>query len=536
MFDAMRAARTVQRRAWIYPMLLLGGTALAWFAVLLLLQRLLSAPGEAAFWHAISSYRTEDVQAALGNLPEVVVAILGIAITVVSIIVQLSATRYTPRVTEMFFRDRTNLLVLGFFVVTSIHCIWATFIVHGSFTPHILIATTVAMMTGAILVLIPYFVYVFAFLDPERVVARLQDQAFDEAVVPRTGVLVETRQRGVLEGIEQLADVAVNSVSNKDRIIAARSVDALRDLATSYVESKQDLPDDWFKIGPALRQNPDFTVMAEQKIAEHTAGRTWLEFKVLRQYQTIFNESLNRMRDISQLVAIDTRYIGEAAIAQRDQQVVRLTVKFFNTYIRSTINARDVRSAYNVLHQYRQLSEMVLRTGWDQLAGELATYFKYYGQTANAVGLAFVTETAAYDLCRLCEVAHEVKSTEEAVLLGTFLDVDKIPETEAEERSLRGVRKAQIKLATYYLHEGAEDQARRIWADMEHERPERLVSIREELLAVENEDFWEIIDRGHNFDYLEPARRDQLHRFYSWFPGTLVPETTGGSVPGSADS
>ena len=38
-----------------------------------------------------------------------IAAVLGIAITVVSIVVQLAATRYTSRVADLFFRDKINL-------------------------------------------------------------------------------------------------------------------------------------------------------------------------------------------------------------------------------------------------------------------------------------------------------------------------------------------------------------------------------------------------------------------------------------------
>ena len=38
------------------------------------------------------------------------------------------------------------------------------------------------MMTAAVLLMIPYFAYVFAFLDPERIVARLQEQSLAEAL------------------------------------------------------------------------------------------------------------------------------------------------------------------------------------------------------------------------------------------------------------------------------------------------------------------------------------------------------------------
>ena len=113
----------MRRRAWLYPVTLLGGVALTWFLLLLGLDYFASFRGGADFHSVMSPYSAEDVQQTLGSMPGVVVAILGIAITVVSIILQLSATRYTPRVTEMFFLNRTNLLMMGFFVMTSIHYI-----------------------------------------------------------------------------------------------------------------------------------------------------------------------------------------------------------------------------------------------------------------------------------------------------------------------------------------------------------------------------------------------------------------------------
>jgi len=48
---------------------------------------------------------------------------LGIVITVVSIVVQLSAERYTG-VTKMFLKDRTNMLVMAYYVVACVCGIW----------------------------------------------------------------------------------------------------------------------------------------------------------------------------------------------------------------------------------------------------------------------------------------------------------------------------------------------------------------------------------------------------------------------------
>src|SRR4051794_12126018 len=125
------------------------------------------------------------------------------------------------------------------------------------------------------------------------------------------------------------------------------------------------------------------------------------------------------------------------------------------------------------------------------------------------MGLGFVAETAAYDLCALCEVASDQAAPCHDRLLSIFLDIDKEAETTAEERALRGVRKAQVKLATFYLLRGHAAHARAIYQDMALESPERLRSIRDEMLNITSKQFWEVVDRGTNFDYLDDPRKEK---------------------------
>ena len=83
---------------------------------------------------------------------------------------------------------------------------------------------------------------------------------------------------------------------------------------------------------------------------------------------------------------------------------------------------------------------------------------------------------------------------------------------------MRGVRKAQVKLATYYLIHDETELARRIFEDMRREPPFRLQSIRDELESIVVPEYWEVSDRGINFDYLPPDRRAKLESFFAWFP------------------
>jgi hypothetical protein len=92
----------------------------------------------------------------------------------------------------------------------------------------------------------------------------------------------------------------------------------------------------------------------------------------------------------------------------------------------------------------------------------------------------------------LCEVASDVFAPCHDRLLSIFLEIDKEAETTAEERALRGVRKAQAKLATFYLLRGHVAHSREIYQDMAQESPERLRSIRDEMLGITSKQFWEV--------------------------------------------
>jgi uncharacterized membrane protein len=488
------------------------------------------ASGDADPAHALDLFfdpNPESAAATLSNAGEIVAAVLAIAITVVAIVVELAANRYTHRITELFVSTPINFFVMGFFVVTALQSLWVTLIfdydaeTKTGFVPHVGITVSMVMLAACLLILLPYFGFVFAFLNPIQIVQRIRRQTL--AVVAKgTGTNVERKQREAVRGIEQIADVGLNAMENKDKGVSMASADALHSMVVDYLDVRGSMAEPWFRVEGELAHNPDFVSMSEDVLADVSRRRIWFEMKVLRQYQTIYNEALNRMRDINYLIAINTRRIAEEAIRRDHEELVDLVLKFFNTYLRATINARDVRTAYNVLNQYRLLAESALAYKRGTRAIEIARYFKYYGLTAYGGALPFILETVAYDLCTLNEIAFDSKTPALKQLLRIFLEVDKESESEVQEASLRGVRKAQVKLATYYLLHGDEKLAREVYRDMKDEDENRLASIRDELLSVRSQEFWEISDRGVNFDYLSPDRKAKMLEFFDWF-GDMIP-------------
>jgi hypothetical protein len=508
-------------RLWLVPMAILGGIAMIGFASFYLIDHYVTGGPAGTGGNAVGRFvrfEPQLISDALSGLAGMTAAVLGIVITVVSLLVQLTSDRYTG-VARMFLRDRTNVAVMAYYVITCVVGVFLSLALHSEFVPRV---TVFAMMiaTGfGIVIMLPYFAYVFRFLEPVNLIARIQaDVASDVIAVATTrdpDAIVEG-QAPAIAALEELTDITSNSISGKDKIIASRAVDAIKDFVIAHLAVKRRAEPLWFSIGERIRGNPDFVAMDPESLRELEAEHTWLEWKALRQYLGIYAEAQSDMPDINYLIAIDTRYIGEAALERGDHAVVELSFRFMNSYLRAALNARAVRTAYNVMNQYRLLVETMIKAGADAMAIEGVRHMIYYGRTSYDMQLGFVTETVAYDVSALCELSHAQGHGRDLddKMLGMFLELDQPLRAKRQEAGLQGIRKAQIKLACYYLAVGADDRANRIATDMAGEDRDRLKVIREQLGRVESKEFWEVIDRGRNFEYMPPRQRQQMDKFF----------------------
>ncbi|HEU0036107.1 MAG TPA: DUF2254 family protein [Kofleriaceae bacterium] len=505
------------------PVLILGGIALLGFVAFYVLD-FKATGGTAADPHTngpVGTYVRFDadkIPDALTGLAGMTAAVLGIVITVVSLLVQLTSERYTG-VAQMFLRDRTNVVVMAYYVVTCVVGVATSLSLHDHFVPRATVLAVMVATAFGLVLMLPYFAYVFRFLAPTNLVARIERQATEDVVAAATEQAPDEiidGQAPAITALEELTDITSNSISGKDKIIASRAVDAIKDFVVRYLEVKNRAQPAWFQIGEGIRGNPDFVAMDPESLRELEADRTWLEWKALRQYLGIYAEAQADMPDINYLIAIDTRYVGEAALARNDRAVVELAFRFMNSYLRAALNARAVRTAYNVLNQYRLLVESMIRGGAHDLAVDGVRHMIYYGRTSYDMQLGFVTETVAYDVSALCEFAHAHEKTGDLddKMLTMFLELDQPLRLKRQETGLQGIRKAQIKLACYYLAVGAQDRAKKIAADMAGEDRERLDAIHDQLSKVESKEFWEIIDRGRNFEYMPPKQRAQMDTFF----------------------
>jgi hypothetical protein len=226
--------------------------------------------------------------------------------------------------------------------------------------------------------------------------------------------------------------------------------------------------------------------------------------------------SVLRFHDLSSRVAKALRRLGLESQAAGDPMLREAVTEFFNTFVRMTIAARDPRSAFTVLGQYRRYAEGLNATH-PSLTLEIAFYFAYYGRIARETGLAFVAEAVAHDIGRLVRHAWEAETPNRQQLLDRFLDYD----ADAQPPSI-GAHKAHAILASYFLHVGLTDAAKLIRRRLASLPPHLLGRLRKELPRVKREKYWEVNERRMNMEYVAPEQREILRMFLE----ELAPEAS----------
>ena len=152
-----------------------------------------------------------------------------------------------------------------------------------------------------------------------------------------------------------------------------------------------------------------------------------------------------------------------------------------NSYLRATLNARDVRTAYNVLNQYRLLVEAMLRQTERQAAAlEGVRHMNYYGHVSFDMKLRSSPRRSP-TTCRRCASSRTSSSSpEEEEMLAQFLELDR--PLRVQQPGERAARRAQGAGQARRLLPGAAAKRTKARADLARHaatsRRERLLAIR----------------------------------------------------------
>ncbi|MBI2962470.1 MAG: DUF2254 domain-containing protein [Deltaproteobacteria bacterium] len=447
--------------------------------------------------------------------------ILAVVFTTVAIAVPLTANMYSVKFLELFVRDPVNRGMLTLVLVNSLGVIWAGTGQKQDFVAALALYGSLLLTIACFTLVIPYLYYVFRFLHPNSLLRRLEAEI--AAGLGGTGLRpsrVAALRTQVAEGIEHVADVAIRSVERADRSTAIESVLSLERVARELWRVKAALPPAWFDADPGL-----FLGFSSKAVDELAASRSWVEMKILSQLRQVMSAAIPRMHDLVSTISRVTRRLGVEKPVRADAALREMVIGYFNTFLRLALNRRDVRALFIVFDQYRTFAEALCAEQPEEL-DDIADHFVYYGSVAREQQMSFVVELVAHDLGALVEQAWAAGAPNREVLLDHLLRYDA-----AAPAPLSGVKKAQALAASFFLLRGETDAAQRVARSFAGLPDDLVADIRDDLLGVTREKYWEVNERRMNIDYVPAARREKLREFFT----SLAP-TRGAAPRRSADT
>jgi hypothetical protein len=480
------------------------GPAIALSAVVFVLAQTASLLGGRSF--DLGAYTS--IQFVLNTNAAALASTLGILMAIVLLMVQLTAQRYSFNIIGMFIANPRNVALVVLFIVTISFNLWLAASVDESYIPRAGVYLALGMGTLCFGLLIPYFRYLFDSLTPHHLLDGLQREtlgAFDSATRRRR---LDWARDLAYGKVLQTGDIARTAVALSDADVAAHSVWSLYGTLRKYLEYKPRLPKEWFAFEDRFFRERHALVI--QEIRE---SGTWFERHLFEELQVAFSNSLNRLEAVNTAIAMCCRLAGERALDYRDDAALGVVMKFFNTFLRAALNARDARAGYHVLYQYELLASTALDNRADVTLG-VARRIGYYGEAALTSGLVWMAVAAAQDLRSLAEASNRSHVARDTVRQIQQELIDLVLNAEARQSpATEMLRKAVLALGSFHLHQREEELARHLASALAQVEPRTLAALVEELRAVTEPQFWELTERVVNFDYVEEGPRARLPDF-----------------------
>ena len=311
---------------------------------------------------------------ATGFFVELLAAILGIVITVVAIVLQLAAQRYGTRLIDLFLADFINRVFFFFMVATLMYAVLMVFSLKEGFYPYFALQVLVIFTLIEIASLAPYFLYVFQFLTPANLLTALQNankQTLQDAIYAKDTDALSAYQKEVGLGIEQVTDSALSANSQMDRNLGLMAISQIKEMVLDYIHVKKKLAEEWFLV-----PEEQFIGISSEFYSEICEKHIWFEAKAFMDMELIYKTAIRSMPDAVSAIALNTRILGMEAIRNEDDDLLDLVVQFYNTFIRISLNEKNVRAIFNIFYQYRLLAEAIF--DYDKsLSSRILFYFGY---------------------------------------------------------------------------------------------------------------------------------------------------------------
>ncbi|MBA3538268.1 MAG: DUF2254 domain-containing protein [Deltaproteobacteria bacterium] len=450
-------------------------------------------------WAGVNNGKLVDV---LGPMARAYNNVLAMLIATIALAIPLTANMHTPKLIEMFLKDRVNRYVLSFMAIGAAHVLFVAYIIGPEFAPTWAIALAVYMALVGWALLIPYFFYIVRFVDPSRLLIRIRDDANSivHSVAERNRD-PQDAQTELATRVGQIGTIIIKSLDRNDRDVAAEGAWAIKVLLDNYEKHKSRMPKEWFVVDRA-----DFVGLSDEALEMLSEGKTWFEMKCLQQLEHGFLRALHSANDSVSTFSDATRVIATRADHHHDEQALRLCIRFFNNFLREAIKARNLRAVYDVFHQYRRLAAKMCDR--PEILRDIGKHFSYYAGMARNYGMLFAPQLAIFDLGFVTRRAYERASPAAPDLLREVLS---LPHRTGNDVHSMAV-KAKLILGGFFIENKREHEAELVRKNLSDVSSHHVERAEAELLAAERS-FFEVTDRQLNLEFIPLERREPLKQF-----------------------
>jgi len=432
-----------------------------------------------------------------------------ISIVIVAVIfgIQMTASRYSPRIIGLFTRNLWNTLVLGISLTSILYTLLVRSEIKPNFVPmgSYYAAVILALINFAIL--LPYVGYIFEVMRAETLVGSIRRRARYDLKRAAAGRALHRHRRELLTSINQVTDIALGSMQLGDMPVCLLSIEVLGQfLSDDYMKVKKGFGLDWFQVG-----HTDLPGDSDQIVAEVNRAHTWVEYTILSSFVHLVGLTPVHRKEAVHAMAQATRDLGLAAIEVGDPEVAELCVRFFNTYLRAALNQSAPTFASSTMNEYRRLAIGALEWRPD-LAVEAAAHLLRYGRHFDAAGMPAIFGAAAEDVADLAIEARardpQVTRRLAVLLVKNLLDL--IPN--ARPIGLNGLFKAVAKLTFWAMAAEEMDIAHVLIEGIAAAPPDFVDAALDRMETMQTGLFWEVNERVVAFDWVEEPLRAQIPR------------------------
>ena len=476
---------------------------------------------------------TDKRQTGIDFAPEVWLSLLSLVLGTLIIVISI-ASQNTPKLIDLYIKDRISLIYIWFLACCVAHNLWLQFFLSSNNVNHMgsIFLNTYIFLPVALLLSIPYIFYILQYTKTSNVIEKIYSNNISNlkkfklhSYYALLGIpkIKDWYQFRMIEAMNQLDDL-LEFVAFKEP--KAAIIEKIGLTVQEYIGLKSQINPTFFIMSDHVRSDISFKTLTNQ-FNEIEETRTFYEQKAFRLLgNTYFKLIEENDFDLASLCVAQLGECGKTAVDHHDELLLNLILVRFNTFLRFGIKHglknSEARNIYNAVFHYSGFINKLIETQNQKYIKQSSKYIVIYGteifkHSQRDTSFTFLVDVFSWEMRRILISLNENHYDDEfqKEILELFLEMDNPPDIQRDKigqtRIINdGVRIMQVGLALYYLRTGKSAFTDRIIADILDDYP---FLGKDFLFAVESTcnkikmfgpTFWEDTDRGNsNLYYAE---------------------------------